>query len=291
MLMQAVKFEDFSYHYPKTGSGLDRVSLDIPYGSFTILTGANGGGKTTLCLAMTGLVPHFFGGSLSGKVLVAGQSTQDRSVAETAAGVGLVMEDYESQLVSLTVFEEIAFALENQAVPAELIRQRVREALASVGLEGLEQRELSALSGGQKQRLAVASVIASQPKILVLDEPASALDPEGAEELYALLAKLNREQGITVIVAEHDLSRALPHADRVIVMEAGRVALQGSPAEVFSQMLSGQVYAVAVPALRQLKARLEREGQTFADWLNAGEAAAAINKLLSTNQRRLSLSA
>lgn len=288
--MQAIRFEDFSYHYPKTGTGLDRVSLSIPYGSFTVLTGANGGGKTTLCLAMTGLVPHFFGGSLSGQVLVEGQSTAGRSVAETAGGVGIVMEDYESQLVSLTVFEEIAFALENQGLPAGLIQTRVSEALAAVGLEGLEQRELSALSGGQKQRLAVASVIASQPKILVLDEPASALDPEGAEELYALLAKLNREQGITVIVADHDLARALPYADTVIVMERGRVALQGKPTDVFAKMLTDQVYAAAVPALRRLKARLEREHQALTDWLTADAAASEINALLSP-KRRLSLSA
>ena len=288
--MQAIQVEDFSYHYPKTGTGLDRVSLAVPYGSFTVLTGANGGGKTTLCLAMTGLVPHFFGGSLSGQVLVDGQSTAGRSVAETAGGVGIVMEDYESQLVSLTVFEEIAFALENQALPAALIKERVLEALAAVGLDGLEQRELSALSGGQKQRLAVASVIASQPKILVLDEPASALDPEGAEELYALLAKLNREQGITVIIADHDLARALPYADTVVVMEQGRVALQGTPTEVFAKMLAGQVYAAAVPALRRLKGRLEREHQALTDWLTADAAADEINALLSP-KRRLSLSA
>jgi energy-coupling factor transport system ATP-binding protein len=200
------------------------------------------------------------------------------------------MEDYESQLVSLTVFEEIAFALENQGLPAALIQTRVSEALAAVGLEGLEQRELSALSGGQKQRLAVASVIASQPKILVLDEPASALDPEGAEELYALLAKLNREQRITVIVADHDLGRALPYADTVVVMEQGRVALQGTPTDVFAKMLSSQIYAAAVPALRRLKGLLEREHQALTDWLTTDAAADEINALLSP-KRRLSLSA
>ena len=109
--MDAVRFEDFSYHYPKTGKGLNRVMLAIPAGSFTVLTGANGSGKTTLCMAMTGLVPHFFGGSMSGRVLVDGQDTAGRPVADIAAGVGLVMEDYESQLVALTVFDEVAFAL------------------------------------------------------------------------------------------------------------------------------------------------------------------------------------
>ena len=174
--------------------------------------------------------------------------------------------------------------------PVNLIRERVEAALKAVGLGGLGNRELSALSGGQKQRLAVASVIASQPKILVLDEPASALDPEGAEELYALLSQLNKEQGITVVVAEHDLARALPYADQLVVMEEGRVALAGKPADVFSQMLSAKVYQAAVPALRRLKNMLEHGALQFSDWMNAEEAAAEINSCLRP-ARRLSLSA
>lgn len=288
--MDAVQFEDFSYHYPKTGTGLDQVTLSIPVGSFTVLAGANGSGKTTLCMAMTGLVPHFFGGSMSGQVRVDGLVTTDRPVSDIAAGVGFVMEDYESQLVALTVFDEVAFALENTAVPAELIRVQVAEALAAVGLTGLEDRELSALSGGQKQRLAVASVLASQPKILVLDEPTSALDPEGSEDLYSLLAQLNKEKGITVIVADHDLAQALPHADRMVVMESGRVALTGTLDEVLGRMLSEQVYPAAVPALRRLKAVLETETRKYSSWTSADEAAAEINASLPP-MRRLSLSA
>ena len=288
--MEAVRFEDFSYQYPKTGQGLDRVTLSVPQGSFTVVTGTNGSGKTTLCLAMTGLVPHFFGGAMSGRVMVEGYNTADRAVADTAANVGLVMEDYESQLVALTVFDEVAFALENAAVPAHLIRDRVLAALESVGLAELEERELSALSGGQKQRLAVASVLVSRPAILVLDEPTSALDPEGAADLYELIARLNREQGITVVVSEHDLARALPHADSVVVMAAGRVALAGPLNEVLTRMLSEQVYDAAVPSLRRLKAALETEQRQFSAWMTAGEAAAEINACLKST-RRLSLSA
>lgn len=288
--MEAVRFEEFSYQYPKTGQGLDRVTLSVPKGSFTVVTGTNGSGKTTLCLAMTGLVPHFFGGAMSGRVMVEGHNTAERAVADTAANVGLVMEDYESQLVALTVFDEVAFALENAAVPAHLIRDRVLAALESVGLAGLEERELSALSGGQKQRLAVASVLVSRPAILVLDEPTSALDPEGAADLYELVARLNREQGITVVVSEHDLARALPHADSVVVMTSGRVALAGPLNEVLARMLSEQVYEAAVPSLRRLKAALETEQRQFSAWMTAGEAAAEINACLKST-RRLSLSA
>jgi energy-coupling factor transport system ATP-binding protein len=288
--MDAVRFEDFSYQYPKTNRGLDRVTLSVPEGSFTVVTGSNGSGKTTLCMAMTGLVPHFFGGAMSGRVLVDGQDTTGRPVADIAAGVGLVMEDYESQLVALTVFDEVAFALENMAVSPKLIHERVLAALASVGLDGLEERELSALSGGQKQRLAVASVLASQPKILVLDEPTSAMDPEGAEELYLILAKLNKEQGITVIVADHDLARAMPYADGMVVMADGGVALAGSLNEVFPKMLSEQIYSAAVPSLRRLKAAMEADEEKFSAWMTAGEAALEIDACLSS-VRRLSLSA
>ena len=289
-MMDAVRFVDFSYHYPKTGTGLQSVSLSIPNGSFTVLTGANGSGKTTLCMAMTGLVPHFFGGSMSGEVGVGGRSVAGRTVAEIADGIGFVMEDYESQLVALTVFDEVAFAMENRGVAANTIRSRVMTALSAVGLAGLENRELSALSGGQKQRLAIASVIAAQPQILVLDEPASALDPEGAEEIYALLAGLNREQGITVVVAEHDLARALPYASQIVVMDSGRAILAGSPAQIFSQMLSKQIYPAAVPALRRLKNLLEGGVRSFAEWMTTDEAAAEINEGLRSS-RRLSLSA
>ena len=288
--MDAIRFEDFSYQYPKSGQGLDRVTLTIPQGSFTVVTGANGSGKTTLCLAMTGLVPHFFGGAMSGRVLVEGNNTAERPVADTAANVGLVMDDYESQLVALTVFDEVAFALENAAIPPNLIRERVLAALDSVGLSGLEERELSALSGGQKQRLAVASVLASQPAILVLDEPTSALDPEGAAELYELVARLNREQGITVVVSEHDLARALPHADAAVVMAAGKVALAGPLDEVFERMLAEEIYAAAVPSLRKLKDALETDARRFSAWMTADEAAAEINDCLQV-AGRMSLSA
>lgn len=288
--MDAVRFEDFSYQYPKGGKGLSDISLSIPAGSFTVLTGANGGGKTTLCLAMTGLVPHFFGGRMAGRVLIQGEETTRRTVSETAKHVGLVMEDYESQLVSLTVFDEVAFAMENQGVSVEEIRARVSSALGAVGLSGLEERELSQLSGGQKQRLAVASVLASEPELLVLDEPASALDPEGAEEIYALLAKLNKEKQITVVVAEHDLARALPYADQLVVVADGQVSFEGTPAAVFSAMLKENVYAAAVPALFRLKAQLESDHLRFAEWKELGQAAADILKVLNRS-RRLSLSA
>lgn len=288
--MNAVTFEDFSYHYPKGGKGLNHINLSISAGSFTVLTGANGGGKTSMCLAMTGLVPHFFGGSMAGRVLIRGQETTHRPVAETAQNVGLVMEDYESQLVSLTVFDEVAFAMENQGVSTGEIRERVAKALDAVGLAGLEERELAQLSGGQKQRLAVASVLASEPELLVLDEPASALDPEGAEEIYALLAKLNKEKGITIVVAEHDLARVLTHAGQVIVMNDGKVAFTGTPAEAFSAMLQDNIYAEAVPSLYRLKAGLETGHCRFSEWKSTDQAATEIMKAMKPS-RRLSLSA
>ena len=235
--MDAVRFEDFSYHYPKTGKGLNRVMLAIPAGSFTVLTGANGSGKTTLCMAMTGLVPHFFGGSMSGRVLVDGQDTAGRPVADIAAGVGLVMEDYESQLVALTVFDEVAFALENMAVPPELIRERVLAALASVGLTGLEERELSALSGGQKQRIALARLLLKAPDVVDLDEATAHLDSESEAAVKAALDEALA--GRTSLVIAHRLS-TIRQADLIVVLDHGRVVETGHHEDLLAR---GGLYA------------------------------------------------
>ena len=184
-----------------------------------------------------------------------------------------VLEDYESQLVTITVAEEVAFALESRGLDHGSIKERVEEALAWVGLTGLEEREIASLSGGQRQRLAIASVLATKAAILVLDEPASALDPEGAEDIYALLASLNREHGITVVVVEHDLARILAYADQMIVMTAGRVARAGGCEDVLPYMWRQEEFREMVPQLWALKFALERDlNRKFGDWRHETEA-------------------
>jgi energy-coupling factor transport system ATP-binding protein len=284
--MAAIVFDNFSYAYDGAVKALDGVGLTVARGSFTVVAGPSGAGKTTLCLAACGVVPHYFGGSMAGGVKVAGVATADSSMGELSAHVGTVLEDYESQLVTMTVAEEVAFALENRGVEHGRIARRIGEVLDQVGLAGMEDREVGSLSGGQKQRLAIASVLATRPGILVLDEPASALDPEGAEELYALLAGLNREYGMTLLVVEHDLARVLAYADNLVVLAGGRVACQGRPEEVLPQLARREELAAMVPPLWQLKFGLEERLEAgFAPWRHEGEAVEELGDFIGARRR------
>ncbi len=284
--MTAIVFDNFSYAYDGAVKALDGVGLTVARGSFTVVAGPSGAGKTTLCLAACGVVPHYFGGSMAGGVKVAGVDTAGSSMGELSAHVGTVLEDYESQLVTMTVAEEVAFALENRGVEHGRIARRIGEVLAQVGLARMEDREVGSLSGGQKQRLAIASVLATRPGILVLDEPASALDPEGAEELYALLAGLNREYGMTLLVVEHDLARVLAYADNLVVLAGGQVACQGRPEEMLPLLRRREELAAMVPALWQLKFGLEERLETkFAPWRHEGEAVDELGDFIGASRR------
>ena len=256
--MSYITLRDFSYAYNHPKKVLDNINIQIKSGSFSVVLGPNGAGKTTLCLAIAGAVPHYFGGSSAGEVHVAGINTQESTMQHLALTVGTVLQDYETQLVTMTVEEEVAFSLENMGITSDKIAPRVNEALIKVDLNGYEKELVTSLSGGQKQRLVLASVLATNPKILVLDEPTSALDPEGTESLYRLLGKLNKEQGITVLVVEHDIASVLPYADQFILLEDGKLLLCNTPETVLTFMSNNQVYIEAIPPIWQLKLALEQ---------------------------------
>lgn len=290
--MTAIVFEHFSYAYSTGEPVLNSIELEIPYGSFTVVTGPEGAGKTTLCLAVAGAVPQFFGGRMAGSVMVGGLKTTEINMADLARKVGTVLADYESQLVALTVAEEVAFGLENRGVPRHEITERVRQALVLVGLSGKEEQEVAGLSGGQRQRLAVASILVTEPDILVLDEPASALDPEGTLELYRLLGDLNKNHGKTIVVVEHQLTNILPYATQLVVMENGKIALAGTVAQTLTAMVDCQLYAEAVPALWRLKFSLEKAVKiNLGEWTSPAEAAAEINTLLASEKKGVARSA
>lgn len=278
----ALVFDDFTYSYPRRQAVLQNIRLSLPAGSFTVLTGPNGAGKTSLCRAAAGIIPHYYGGTLTGRVYVHGQDTLTAGIAALALETGILLEDYETQLVAMTVEEEVAFALENMGLPPADIARRVRESLAQVGLSGLERRDTAALSGGQKQRLVLASLLATRPSILILDEPASALDPQGRGELYALLARLHREEGLTVLVTEHDLASVLPYADTFVLLAGGAVASQGSADTVLRHLWAQEDLRPAVPPLWAAKLQLEAAtGRTFAPWRSEEEAAAELTACLA----------
>lgn len=279
--MTAIALQNFSYAYTHPKKVLDTINLSIEKGSFSAVIGPSGAGKTTLCLAVAGAVPHYYGGSSAGEVQVAGIPTQQSTMQQIALTVGTVLQDYETQLVTMTVEEEVAFSLENIGIDPSEIAVLVKETLSKVGLTGFEKEAVTSLSGGQKQRLVLASVLVTNPKILVLDEPTSALDPEGTQSLYKLLSELNQEHGITILVVEHDIATILPYADQFILLEEGRLILSGTPEDVLTFMASHQVFPEAIPPLWQLKLMLEGlTQQAFAPWYTEEDAIAQLHHIL-----------
>lgn len=247
-----VTFERVGYAYPGASRrALDGLDMTIFRGEFVGIVGATGAGKSTLCLTLNGIVPQFFGGSFFGTVRVTGQDTLETPTSRLAATVGMVFEDPETQITATTVEGEVAFALENLKVPTELMQVRVAEALRAVGLAGLERKHPARLSGGQKQRLAIASALALAPDCIVLDEPTSQLDPVGTAEVFALLSRLNRERGITIIVASHASEELAAAASRILLLSGGRIVRDGSPREVLGDVALLKAHDVRPPDIAQ----------------------------------------
>ncbi len=271
--MTKIQFDHFSYAYRHPQKVLDSINLSIEAGSFNVLIGPSRSGKTTLCLAIAGAVPHYFGGSFSGQVLVNNTPTLSSTIQELSQTIGIVLQDYETQLVTMTVEEEIAFSLENLGMEESLIAPSIRQSLAAVGLTGYEKSEVAYLSGGQKQRLVIASMLAANPKVLILDEPSSALDPEGTIELYKLLYELKNERNLTIVVVEHDISQVLPYADQFILLAGGKLMEAGSPENVLLYMWENNVLKEALPTLWRLKLEIETNtGCRFSPWKNEQNA-------------------
>ena len=210
------------------------VDLEIAEGELCLVTGPTGSGKTTLLRLLNGLVPHFTGGLLSGRVIVDGRDTRRHQPRELADIVGFVAQDPIHGFVTDTVEEELAYAMEQQATPPSVMRSRVEETLDLLSIADLRDRPLRDLSGGQQQRVAIGSVLAAGARILVLDEPTSALDPTAAEEVLAALLRLVHDLGLTAVVAEHRLERAIQYADRLVQLAGDGSARHGSPSELMA---------------------------------------------------------
>ena len=232
----AVKIENVSYRYRgQKRLALHNVNLEIQRGDFVVVMGPSEAGKSTLSECLNGLVPHFFRGKFWGDVVVLGASTRERTVAQMAEHVGLVFQDFESQLFSTNVALEVAFGLENFCVPWEEMAERVHRALELVGLGGMENRTPASLSGGQKQKLAIASVLAMQPQVLCMDEPTTDLDPISKLGIFAIADELRQRQDITLIVVEHETEEALK-AQRIVLMKEGLVVRDGPASEVLREV-------------------------------------------------------
>lgn len=246
--MALVNLQSVNYRYPLTSSpALQNIDLQLDEGEFVAITGPNGAGKSTLCYTVAGFVPHFFKGELTGTVEVAGIQSEEASLSEWVLNVGLVFQNPFNQIsgAKYTVFEELAFGLENIGIPRVEMKDRVEDAMHLTGISDLADRSPYSLSGGQQQRVALASILVMQPKILVLDEPTSQLDPIGTREVFGVIRNM-AERGMTVILAEHKVEWIAEFADRVVALHEGSILLEGTPSEVFtSDLLPGRGFGIS----------------------------------------------
>ncbi|UCC33215.1 MAG: ATP-binding cassette domain-containing protein [Candidatus Bathyarchaeota archaeon] len=276
---------DLKYTYPGgTAPSLVDVSLTIGKGDYVILTGPSGCGKTTLCRCLNGLIPHFYSGKLEGEIEVASLMVPEHSIYELARHVGLVFQNPENQLFALSVEKDVAFGLENLGMPREDMRARVDWALQMTGIYDLRERAPHELSGGQQQRVAIACVLAMKPDIMVLDEPTSFLDPLGAQKIFEVIGDLNKKLGITVILVEHRLDLASEYANHVIVMDEGKVVLDGKPLDVFDSE-SARLIGVGIPKATRLYQAL-RQGGVHLDRVpvNSQEATLLLQEVLTRDR-------
>ncbi|MFE9535668.1 ABC transporter ATP-binding protein [Streptomyces sp. NPDC006691] len=229
-----ITFDHVTVQYDEAAEPVLRdIDLTVEEGELCLVVGHTGVGKSTLLGAVNGLVPHFTGGTLFGSVTVDGRDTAHHPPRELADVVGVVGQDPLDGFVTDTVEEELAYAMEQLAVPPETMRKRVEETLDLLGLADLRHRALHELSGGQQQRVAIGSVLTAHPRVLVLDEPTSALDPTAAEEVLAAITRLVHDLGVTVLLAEHRLERVVQYADRVLYLPGDGRVVSGTPADVF----------------------------------------------------------
>jgi energy-coupling factor transport system ATP-binding protein len=245
MANEIIRVNQFSYGYEGAKSlALKKISFTVHEGEFIGIIGCNKAGKSTLCQALVGVLPYVLGGRWEGTIHVAGKNLEDSQGNSAADVIGIVFQDAESQFTQETVEDEIAFAMCNFGYERALMRQRVEEASRACGLFDMLARSPFRLSGGQQQRLAVACILALQPRVIILDESTSQLDPIGRNEVFTLVKQLH-EQGSTIIMVDHNIEKIAEYANRVLVMHEGELRMDGSVREVFGDL----------PQLRELVVR------------------------------------
>ena len=238
------------YRYPGTDhAALDGIDLELQEAELVLVAGGSASGKSTLLRAASGLVPHFYGGQLAGRVIVGGLDTRRFGPGELAAVASSLFQDPEAQVVMTSVEAELRLPLESRGVGPAAIARAIEETALALGVADLLERPTHTLSGGELQRVALAAAVVSDPRLLLLDEPTSQLDPVAGDELLSVLRRLNEERGTTVVIAEHRVERCLPAADRVVALEAGRVACDAAPGE-FVEWASHHAPALAPPVAR-----------------------------------------
>ena len=280
-----IEISDFSFkYYEGTEPAVRDVNLSIPAGTFVGMTGAAGSGKSTLTYAMNGIIPHCYPGDFYGTVIVDGLDTCEASLTDLSRVVGSVCQDIDSQIVTSIVEDEMLYGLENFGVPHDEIAARVDEALAEMGISDLRDRVIASLSGGQKQKVAIASVLAMKPKVLVLDEPTAELDPASSLSVFELLARYAREHGTTVVVVEQKIALLSQFADLLVIVEDGSIRFADTPANVLAHSEELLEIGVNCPRSTTLMNRLAADGVYGGPVCrNVEEACEALVEVLGRN--------
>ena len=278
-----IEIRDLSFTYRESSQPTVRnINLSIPDGQFVGITGAAGSGKSTLTYAFNGIIPHCYPGEFYGAVLIDGHDTVDTSLTDISRLVGSVCQDIDSQMVSSIVEDELLYGLENFAIPKEEVEPRLEEALRAMGIEDLRDRAIASLSGGQKQKVAVASILALRPKVLVLDEPTAELDPASSQAVFELLRRYAREHGTTVIVVEQKIALLSEYADRLIIVKEGQLLFDDSPAAVLEHAEELLAEGINCPRSTSLANRLRKLGlYSGPACRNVAEAVRACEEVLA----------
>jgi energy-coupling factor transporter ATP-binding protein EcfA2 len=254
-----IEARDLTFTYAGSSKpAIENVNLAVDRGEFVLLTGPSGCGKTTLARCLNALIPSFYQGEISGTMSVLGRDMSRLTTSELARKVGFVFQNPENQLFSLSVERDVAFGPENLGLPREETRRRVDWAMKITGISELREAAPYELSGGQQQRAAIAAVLAMKPEIMVLDEPTSFLDPLSASQIVEAVAALRREIDITIVLIEHRLDLASKYASRIIVMDQGRVTLEGPPSKVYGE--EAKLLGIGIPKISMLFNLLRKDG-------------------------------
>ena len=278
-----IKIRDFTFRYREGDRPVvSGINLDIPDGAFVGITGAAGSGKSTLTYALNGIIPHCYPGDFYGSVVVDGLDTCEVALTDVSRLVGSVCQDVDSQFVTSVVEDEVLYGLENFGVPKGEIEGRVAQALDDMGIADLRDRMIATLSGGQKQKVAIASVLALNPRVLVLDEPTAELDPASSQAVFDLLARYAREHGTTVVVVEQKIALLSQYADLLIIVDEGRIRFADEPAKVLEHSDELKRIGVNCPRSTTLMNRLRAEGlYGGASVRNVREAREALREVLA----------
>jgi len=271
-----INFKGVSFRYSKDQNYvLHDITFNVKKGEFLGISGPSGSGKSTLCLMMNGIIPKTIEGEFSGEIYIDGEDIAEKEIYEISEKLGLILQNPESQLFSMTVEEELAFGPENLGIKREEIGDRISWALKLVGMERFRDAFPYQLSGGEKQKIAIASLLTMKPEILVLDEPTSNLDPKSRIEIFKIVQKLNKK-GMTVVVVEHE-TNFISSADKILILNEGEIVRYGTPKEIFREADFLKGIGIRVPEIVEFSNYLLKDGYIDDIFLSVSEALEVLN--------------